>query len=196
MTDPAAEVVDLLQGLIRNACVNDGTIESGQETKSIDLIESVIAGDGIDIERFEPVAGRANLVARLSGSDPSAPSLALMAHADVVPVTPDRWRHDPFGGELIDGEVWGRGAVDMLNLTASMAIAFKRLARRGFRPRGDLLYIAVADEETGGEAGAKWLVEHEPDAIRTDFLLTEFGGMRVPTAPPGAPAFPVAVAEK
>lgn len=196
MTDPAAEVVDLLQGLIRNACVNDGTITSGHETRSIDLIESVVAGDGIDIERFEPVPGRANLVARITGSDPAAPSLALMAHADVVPVTADRWKRDPFGGDLVDGEVWGRGAVDMLNLTSSMAIAFKRLARRGFRPRGDLLYIAVADEETGGEAGAKWLVEHEPDAIRTDYLLTEFGGMRVPTAPPDAPAFPVAVAEK
>ncbi|HEX9697617.1 MAG TPA: M20/M25/M40 family metallo-hydrolase [Actinomycetota bacterium] len=196
MTESEADVVDLLQGLIRNACVNDGAITSGGEARNIDLLESVIAGDGIDIERFEPFPGRANLVARLSGSDPKAPSLALMAHADVVPVSEDRWRRDPFGGELIDGEVWGRGAVDMLNLTSSMAIAFKRLARQGFRPRGDLLYIAVADEETGGEAGAKWLVEHEPDAIRTDYLLTEFGGMRVPTAPPDRPTFPVAVAEK
>lgn len=196
MTDQTGPVVDLLRQLIRNACVNDGTIESGGETRSIDALQSVIEGDGIDIQRYEPVPGRANLIARLTGSDPAAPSLALMAHCDVVPANADRWRRDPYAGDLVDGEVWGRGAVDMLNLTSSMAIAFKRLAARGFRPRGDLLYIAVADEETGGEAGAKWLIEHAPDAVRADYMLTEFGGMRVPTAPADAPAFPVAVAEK
>ena len=90
---------------------------------------------GVDIERWEPTPGRVSFVARIPGTDPTAPSLCLMGHTDVVPVSRDGWRHDPFGGELIDGEVWGRGAVDMLNLTASMAVVFRSLADRGFRPR-------------------------------------------------------------
>ena len=109
-----------------------------------------------------------------------------MGHTDVVPVTADGWRHDPFGGELIDGEVWGRGAVDMLNLTASMAVAFRALAERGFRPRGDLVYFAVADEEAGSAHGARWVADHHPDSIRCDYLLTESGGLHAGS--PEAPA--------
>src|SRR5947208_2252908 len=130
--DPTAEVTDLLQHLIRNACVNDGTAQSGQEVRSADVLASYLEGAGLDLERYEAIADRSNLVTRIEGTDPSAPTLLLMGHTDVVPVTPENWRHDPFGGELIDGEVWGRGAVDMLNETASMAVAFKRLARSGF----------------------------------------------------------------
>ena len=97
--------------------------------------QTYLEGDGLDIERYEPAPGRTSLVTRIEGTDPDAPTLLLMGHTDVVPVNPDGWRHDPFGGELIDGEVWGRGAVDMLNLTASMAVATKRLARDGLPPR-------------------------------------------------------------
>ncbi|MEI5617676.1 M20/M25/M40 family metallo-hydrolase, partial [Streptomyces brasiliscabiei] len=77
---------------------------------------------GLDVESYEPAPGRTSLVARIEGSDPTAPTLMLMGHTDVVPVSEDRWRRDSFGGELVDGEVWGRGAVDMLDLTASMAV--------------------------------------------------------------------------
>ncbi|GAC1421154.1 MAG: M20/M25/M40 family metallo-hydrolase [Actinomycetota bacterium] len=189
-------VADLLQRFIRNACVNDGTITSGGESRNADLLLSEIEGSSASIERYEPFAGRTNVVARLEGSDKNAPSLALMGHMDVVPANADRWSRDPFGGEIHDAMVWGRGAVDMLNLTSSMTVVFNRLARSGFRPRGDLLLIAVADEETGGVAGANWLVDHEPDAVRTDYLITEFGGMRAPSAPAHSPAFPVTVAEK
>ena len=117
-----------------------------------------------------------------------------MGHTDVVPVNPDGWRHDPFGGELIDGEVWGRGAVDMLNLTASMAVATKRLARDGFRPKGTLVYLAVADEEALGSLGADHLVEHEADAVRADYVITESGGIPIPS--PTGLKLPVIVAEK
>jgi acetylornithine deacetylase/succinyl-diaminopimelate desuccinylase-like protein len=117
-----------------------------------------------------------------------------MGHTDVVPANPDGWRHDPFGGELIDGEVWGRGAVDMLNLTASMAVATKRLARSGFRPDGTLVYLAVADEEALGALGAGHLVEHEADAIRADYVITESGGIPIPS--PTGLKLPVIVAEK
>src|SRR5437868_3629729 len=127
--------------------------------------------------RFKPAPGRANLIAQLEGSDPSAPTLILMGHTDVVPVNPERWRDDPFGGELINGEVWGRGAIDMLNLTASMAVATKELGRTGFKPKGTLIYFAVADEEAGGAHGAGWVTDHEYDAVKADYVLTESGGV-------------------
>ena len=153
--DLTGRTVELLQALIRNACVNDGTPESGQEVRNADLLQSYLEGSGLAIQRYEPTPGRASLVARIEGTDPSAPSLCLMGHTDVVPVSPDGWSRDPFGGELVDGEVWGRGAVDMLNLTAAQAVAFRHLADQGFRPRGDLVYFAVADEESGSAHGAR-----------------------------------------
>lgn len=167
---------ELLQSLIRNQCVNDGTPDSGQEHRNAQLLEDYLAGGGIGIEQFESLPGRGSVVARIEGSDPSAPTLCLMGHTDVVPVNPDGWSRDPFGGELVDGEVWGRGAIDMLNITASMAVAFRQLAASGWRPRGTLIYFGVADEENGGTWGAEWMCEHHLDAIRSDYVLTEMGG--------------------
>ncbi|HEX9888724.1 MAG TPA: M20/M25/M40 family metallo-hydrolase, partial [Nitriliruptorales bacterium] len=190
------EVTDILQHLIRNACVNDGTRSSGQEHRSVDVLRSYLEGSGCDIEVGGPVEGRPSLVARWPGTDPAAPSLMLMGHTDVVPVNPDTWKRDPFGAEVVDGMVWGRGAVDMLNLTASMAVACRRLVEGGFAPAGDLVYFAVADEEAGGEHGAKWYVEHEPDQVRTDYVITEFGGMRLSLPGRQEPALAVGVAEK
>ncbi len=193
--DPTAEVTDLIQHLIRNACVNDGHVESGGELRSVDLLEQYLGTTGLDVERFEPMPGRASLVARIEGTDPTAPSLLLMGHTDVVPVNPDGWTRDPFAGDVVDGFVWGRGAIDMLNITASQAVAFKRLAQSGFKPRGTLSYLAVADEEALGTWGAKWLVEHERDAVYADYVITESGGFRIPGGT-GAPKLPVLVAEK
>ena len=192
--DVAGEVTELLQGLIRNACVNDGTADSGHEARSADLLTVVLDGPGLDVERHEPHPGRASVVARIEGSDQSAPGLLLMGHTDVVPVNPEGWSRDPFGGELVDGEVWGRGAVDMLNLTASMAVAFRRLARSGFRPRGTLAYLGVADEEALGTWGAEWLVDHRRDAVGLDYVITESGG--IPAPRPSGTKLPVVVAEK
>jgi acetylornithine deacetylase/succinyl-diaminopimelate desuccinylase-like protein len=191
--DPTQEVSDLLCSLIRNECVNDGTAGSGREERSVDLLAGYLAGAG-DHQVFEPQPGRASLVARLEGTDPDAPSLLLLGHTDVVPVNPDGWSRDPFGAEVVDGFVWGRGAVDMLNLTASQAVAFRRLADSGFRPRGTLVYLAVADEESQGVWGAEWLVEHERDAVLADYVLTESGGFQVPT--PAGIRLPVLVGEK
>jgi acetylornithine deacetylase/succinyl-diaminopimelate desuccinylase-like protein len=181
MDDLTAETTELLQALIRNACVNDGTPDSGGETRNAELLEGFLTGAGLDVQRFTPDEhpDRASLVARIEGTDPDAPSLCLMGHTDVVPVNPAGWSEDPFGGELIDGEVWGRGAIDMLNLTASMAVAFRHLARSAFRPRGSLIYFAVADEEAGGTCGAKWMAEEHWDAIACEYLLTEFGGWSI-----------------
>jgi len=176
MAELVAATTELLQQMIRNACVNDGTKSSGGELRTVDLLETFLEGDGLDLQRYEPAEGRGSLVARIEGSDPNAPSLCLMGHTDVVPVNPDGWDNDPFGGEIIDGEVWGRGAIDMLNLTSSMAVTFKNLATTGFRPRGDLIYFAVADEEAGGHWGAEWMLQNEHDAVMADYVLTELGG--------------------
>jgi acetylornithine deacetylase/succinyl-diaminopimelate desuccinylase-like protein len=174
------QTVELLQQLIRNRCVNDGSVGSGHEVRTSDVLRAYLEGSGLDIEVYEPegAPGRASLVARIEGSDPMAPTLCLMGHTDVVPVTPEHWTRDPFGGELVNGEVWGRGAIDMLNLTASQAVALKALARRpgGWRPRGTLVYLACADEEAGGTLGAGHVVKKHWDALRADYMLTESGG--------------------
>ena len=172
-----AETVELLQAMIRNRCVNDGSPGSGEEIRNSDTLDAFLAGSGLDIEHYEPLPGRRSLVARLEGSDPEAPTICLMGHTDVVPVSPDGWRRDPFGGELVDGEVWGRGAIDMLNLTASMAVAVRHLATGGSRPRATIVYFAVADEEAGGVHGADWVTEHAWDAVACDYALTESGGL-------------------
>ena len=173
------QTVELLQQMIRNQCVNDGSVTSGYEGRTTDLLETYLQGSGLDLEVYEPdgAPGRRSLVARIEGTDPAAPTLCLMGHTDVVPVTPAHWTRDPFGGELVNGEVWGRGALDMLNLTASQAVALKALARRGWRPRGTLVYLACADEEAGGVHGAGFVCKRHWDALRADYLLTENGGI-------------------
>ncbi|HUI49868.1 MAG TPA: M20/M25/M40 family metallo-hydrolase [Acidimicrobiia bacterium] len=188
------ESVDLLSHLIRNACVNDGTPRSGFESRSTDVLAQYLGDTGLDLERYVAQPGRENLVARIEGSDPTAPTLLLMGHTDVVPANADGWRRDPFGGEVVDGEVWGRGAVDMLNLTATMAVAFRSLARSGFTPRGTLVYLAVADEENLGTWGAEHLLDHERDAVMADYVITEAGGFQMPTT--RGPRLPVIVGEK
>ena len=192
--DPQAETTELVRQLIRNACVNDGRVESGAEVRSVEALGDFLGSSGLDVERYEPRPGRASLVARIEGSDPTAPSLLLMGHTDVVPVNPDGWSRDPFSGEVIDGFVWGRGAVDMLNITASQAVAFRNLAVSGFRPKGTLIYLAVADEEALGTWGAQWLVENERDAVYADYVLTESGGYQMPTSE--GVRLPVLTAEK
>ncbi|MGE4566530.1 MAG: M20/M25/M40 family metallo-hydrolase, partial [Acidimicrobiales bacterium] len=177
-----------------NACVNDGTPESGQEVRNADVLQTFLEGTGLDLQRYEPTPGRTSLVARIEGSDPSAPSLCLMGHTDVVPVNPDGWDRDPFGGELVDNEIWGRGAVDMLNLTAGQAVAFRTLANQGFKPRGDLIFFAVADEESGSAHGARWMADQHYADIKADYVLTENGGLH--SGPDTAPAISVNVAEK
>jgi acetylornithine deacetylase/succinyl-diaminopimelate desuccinylase-like protein len=198
-SDLTGPTLELLQTLIRNECVNDGTPLSGGETRNADVLQSYVEGPGVTIERWEPTPGRASFVARIEGREPGAPRLCLMGHTDVVPVHAHGWTQDPFGGEVLrnaDGvdEVWGRGAVDMLNLTASMAVAFKDMVTRGARPRGDVIYFAVADEEAGSAHGARWVADHHPDAIRCDYLLTESGGLHDGSAQ--SPTVGVTVGEK
>ena len=184
MPDEAAierESTELLRTLIRNACVNTGEASSGHEDRSVDALEDFFAGSGLSCERYTSEPGRMSLITRLEGTDRTAPTLLLMGHTDVVPVNMSGWQRDPFAAELVDGIVWGRGAVDMLNLTSTMAVATRRLARSGWKPRGTLIYLAVADEEAGGFLGAGHLAEHQADAVKCDYVITESGGVPIPT---------------
>lgn len=187
----SSQVITLLQTLIQNACVNDGTRDSGQEHRSV---ETLLEYFGVAGEIFEPAPGRQSLIYRISGTDPDAPSLALVPHLDVVPVEPSGWSQDPFGGEIIDGFVYGRGAIDMLNVTAAMSAAVHPYLTGETQPRGDLLFIAVADEEGGGRFGASALVEERWDLVRADYLLTEVA--YPPPSPTAEPLVPVAIGEK
>lgn len=177
------DTVELLRELVRAACVNDGAPGSGQEVRGVRVLQRFladeIAGGRIDTHVFESAPGRSSLVARVRGTDPAAPALGLIGHLDVVPVSPEHWLRDPFAADLIDGEIWGRGTVDMLYLTAAFAAVAREVARAEDRPRGDLVLLAVADEEGGSEYGLKWLLREHPDAVRVTEAISETGGMRM-----------------
>ncbi|GAA5089303.1 M20/M25/M40 family metallo-hydrolase [Microbacterium yannicii] len=191
----AQQTTELLQELIRNAAVNDGTPDSGHEYLQVRTLQRFFAGSGLEGVTVEPHPGRASLIVRIEGTDPTAPSLALVGHTDVVPVEPAGWSRDPFAGDIVDGVLWGRGAIDMLNLTAAYAVVTRAIATGSagrFRPRGDLIFAAVADEENGSRFGVGWLTENRLDLIDADYVLTESGG-----APAGSrPSIGVMVGEK
>lgn len=180
---PLADTVQLLRDLVRAACVNDGTEASGQEVRAVRVLqrffEEAVQHRKVDIQVFEAAPGRASLIARVRGTDPQAPALGLLGHLDVVPASADQWLRDPFGGELIDGEIWGRGTVDMLYLTAAFAAAVREVALAPTPPKGDLVLLAVADEEAGGDYGLKWLLREHLSVLRVTEVLSETGGMRM-----------------
>ena len=169
-----SDVVELLQWLIRV----DTTNPPGNETAAAEVLRDYLEPAGVECELFARVPERANLVARIRGTG-EGPSLALLSHTDVVLADASEWERDPFGADLIDGEVWGRGALDMKCEVAASAVALATLAREGWRGGGDLVFIAAADEEVGAGFGLEWLVEEHPDAVRTDYSVNEGAGDRV-----------------
>ena len=183
------EVTDLLQRLIRV----DTTNPPGNETAAAELLREYLEANGIACELIARAPERANLVARIPGGD--GPSLLLLGHTDVVLADPAEWSVPPFSGELRDGMVWGRGALDMKSQVAANAVAVASLAREGFRPGGDLIFVAAADEEVGTGFGLNWLCEAHPEAVRCDFAINEGGGERVELRD-GRPIYEATVAEK
>jgi acetylornithine deacetylase/succinyl-diaminopimelate desuccinylase-like protein len=183
--------VELLQELIRNRCVNDGSVDSGGEGRSVATLVDFF---GVEGEVLEPHAGRQSLVYRIEGSDPEAPSLAFVPHLDVVPADPLGWSVDPYAAEIDDGFVVGRGAVDMLNVTAAMAVAVKPYINGEIKAGGDLVFAAVADEEAGGRLGAMHLVEEHWSLVAADYLLTEVAYPALSGS--GGSIVPVSVGEK
>ncbi|HYH33545.1 MAG TPA: M20/M25/M40 family metallo-hydrolase, partial [Nocardioides sp.] len=194
MTAPADEVLEVARDLIRLDTTNRST--SGTETLAAEYLRDFLGQAGVEAELIARDPARANLVARIAGSDPGAPSLAFVGHTDVVPVDGQSWTHPPFGGVVDDaGWLWGRGAIDMKNEVAARAVAMATLAREGFRPRGDLWLLAVADEEDGrADVGMRWLLEARPD-VRPTMAVNEGGGARLPLAD-GRTALSFSVGEK
>jgi len=145
------------------------------------LLRDYLAESGVASELYAKVPERANLVARLPGRG-GGPSLLLLSHTDTVVADRSEWQVDPWSGELRDGEVWGRGALDMKGEVAASAVAIASLAREGFEPAGDLIFVAAADEEVGVGYGLPWLCEEHPEAVRADYALNEGGGERIELA--------------
>jgi acetylornithine deacetylase/succinyl-diaminopimelate desuccinylase-like protein len=166
------EATQLLQQLIRFNTVNP----PGNERPAIEHLERYLQQAGFTTEILAADPERPNLVATLS-ADTDGPVLCLLGHVDTVLADPSEWRHDPWSGDVADGYLWGRGALDMKNQVACEAVAAATLARGGWRPaRGELKLVFVSDEETGGDVGAHWLTDTHPDKVRCDMLLNEGGG--------------------
>jgi acetylornithine deacetylase/succinyl-diaminopimelate desuccinylase-like protein len=166
------ETTELLQRLVRFDTVNP----PGNERALQEHLAAHLTAAGFEVELLAAEPERPNLVARLRGDRPG-PTLGLLGHVDTVLAHPDEWEHDPWSGNVADGFLWGRGALDMKSQVAAEIAAAAALARGGWRPaRGELLVIAVVDEETGGRLGAQWLTETHPDRVRCDYLLNEGGG--------------------
>jgi acetylornithine deacetylase/succinyl-diaminopimelate desuccinylase-like protein len=181
---------ELLQQLIRFDTVNP----PGNEQALQNFLQDKLELAGFDCTQLWAEEGRPNLVASLSGRS-DGPVLCFLGHADTVLATPEDWSVDPWSGEIRDGCVWGRGALDMKDQVACEIAAAIALAEEGWRPEsGELKIVVTADEEAGATVGAKWLCEEQPDAVRCDFVVNEGGGQLVNAN--GRRLFPVCVAEK
>lgn len=183
-----AEATELLQALLRLDTVN----LPGNETAAAELLRDYLALNGVDCTLVAKDPGRANLIARLPGK--AGPSLMLTGHTDTVLADPAEWSRDPWSGDLVDGEVWGRGALDMKGHVAAATVAFASLAREAAELPGDLLLVIVADEEVGNDFGMSWLAREHGHIVSADYALNEGGGERVELG--GRPLYLCAVAEK
>jgi acetylornithine deacetylase/succinyl-diaminopimelate desuccinylase-like protein len=172
-TAQGSDAVALLQRLLRINTVNP----PGNEEPAQELLAETLTEAGFECQFLAAEPGRPNLVARLRGESPGR-TLCLLGHVDTVPADPSEWSFDPWSGDVVGGEIRGRGAQDMKDQVAAEAAAAAALGREGWRPSsGDLLVVATADEEMGAEAGAQWLCREHPDAVRCDYVLNEGGGV-------------------
>jgi acetylornithine deacetylase/succinyl-diaminopimelate desuccinylase-like protein len=184
------EAVELLRELIRLDTVNP----PGNETRAAELLRAYLEDAGVECELLAKDPARANVVARIRGRG-DGKRLLLLGHTDTVLAEPDEWSLDPWSGEVHEEHVWGRGALDMKGQVAASAVAVATLAREGFRPAGDLVFAATADEEVGtSEFGVSWLCREHPDAVRAEYCVNEGGGDRAVVD--GRPVYLCAVAEK
>jgi acetylornithine deacetylase/succinyl-diaminopimelate desuccinylase-like protein len=189
--------VALLQDLLRSQTVNRGTRgpgpEDGNERLAAERIAEFLRAAGLEPRLFEKVKNRTNLVCRLKGNG-REPPLLLNAHLDVVEADESRWRHPPFAGEIHDGYLWGRGAIDMKHMAAMSACTLVLLARCGEKLDRDLILAAVADEEAACTLGSLFLVEEHADEVRAEYVLGEIGGFSLHLF--GRTFYPIQVAEK
>lgn len=166
------EATRVLQGLVRFNTVNP----PGNERAALEYLASYVGEAGFETELLGASEERPSLIATLAGHG-GGPTLGFLGHVDTVLADASEWSHDPWSGDLADGFLWGRGAIDMKSQVAAEAVGAVSLATRGWRPaRGTLKLMFVCDEETGGELGAHWLTEHHPEKVRCDLLINEGAG--------------------
>ncbi|MDO0928470.1 M20/M25/M40 family metallo-hydrolase [Streptomyces sp. TG1A-8] len=171
------EVVDLCRELIRFDTSNYGDHSGPGERQAAEYVAEKLAEVGLEPEIFESHPGRASTVARIEGEDPSRPALLIHGHLDVVPANADDWTHHPFSGEVTDGCVWGRGAVDMKDMDAMTLAVVRDRLRSGRRPPRDVVVAFLADEEAGGTHGARYLVDRHPELFEgVTEAISEVGG--------------------
>jgi acetylornithine deacetylase/succinyl-diaminopimelate desuccinylase-like protein len=189
----ARDATELLAKLVRFDTVNP----PGDERPAQEHLAGVLSAAGFECELLGAEPARPNLVARLRGGAPG-PTLCYLGHVDTVLADPQEWSHGPWSGDLAEGYLWGRGSIDMKSQVAAEVAAAASLARSGWRPaRGELLIVAVVDEETGGELGAEWITKNHPEKVRCDVLVNEGGGAVFEYGgPPARRLYGVCCAEK
>ncbi len=192
-----AEVVQILQDLIRFDTSNDGTDGGPGEAAAAEYVEALLTEVGLEAERFSTTSSRRQgVVARIPGGDPSRPALLMHGHLDVVPAQASHWRVPPFSGEILDGMVWGRGAVDMKDMDAMLLALARSWARAGRTPDRDLVLLFIPDEEAGGQHGSHWIVDNRPDMLdNVTEGVSEVGGFSL-TLPDQRRLYLIQTAEK
>jgi acetylornithine deacetylase/succinyl-diaminopimelate desuccinylase-like protein len=190
-----ADAARFAADLIRIDTTNRGGGD-GRERPAAEYVAARLAEAGVEAPVLESAPGRANVVARVSGSAPGAPALLAHGHLDVVPADPASWSVHPFSGEIRDGVLWGRGAVDMKNADAVLLAVVSRWAREGIRPRRDIVLAFTADEEDTGAFGARWLVERHADLFEGCTEAVGESGAFTFHAGPGRRLYPIASAER
>jgi acetylornithine deacetylase/succinyl-diaminopimelate desuccinylase-like protein len=181
--------------MLRIDSSNYGDGSGPGEREMAEYVVAALAEVGWEPELMESAPRRASVVLRVPGTDPTRPALVLHGHTDVVPARAADWQVDPFGGEEIDGMLWGRGAVDMKDMDAMILAVVRDMARTGWRPPRDVVVAMFADEEAGGDHGARWVVEHRPELFAgATEAVSEVGGFSVEIA--GRRAYLLQTAEK
>lgn len=183
------DALELFRALIRL----DTTNPPGNERPAAELLAESLRADGLEPVLIDSAPGRGNVVTRVKGNGSKAP-LLLTAHLDVVGAEAGKWRHPPFGAEIHDGYVWGRGAVDMKHMAAMSAFVVKLLKRRGVKLARDVIFAGVADEESGSRYGAEFLVDQHPEFVRAEYALGEIGGFSLNIGP--VTYYPIQIAQK
>ncbi|WP_299276667.1 M20/M25/M40 family metallo-hydrolase [uncultured Georgenia sp.] len=177
---PVDEVVEICRRLIRIDTSNYGDGSGPGERAAAEYVCELLTEVGWEPELIESEPGRASVVLRIEGTDPTQPALVLHGHTDVVPAEAADWQVDPFSAEVRDGMIWGRGAVDMKDMDAMILAVVRDMGRTGWRPRRDLVVAFFADEEAGGGKGARWLVDNRPELFEgATEAISEVGGYSV-----------------
>jgi len=188
-----SEATEIFRSLLRIDTTNSPE-HPGNETEACEYLRGILEAEGIACQLLESAPRRGNLICRLEGDGSGGDPILLSAHLDVVPADPEHWEHPPFGAEIHDGFIWGRGAIDMKNMAAMEVAAMLQLKRSGLPLKRYLIFAAVADEEAGCEFGSLWLAENHPELIRGEYAISEIGGFTLHAG--GKRFYPVQVAEK